>query len=99
MQAWMVAGQPARLVKILEIATRRAAKRYKDPVLPTHDNVSAIEREERRATVWQGFILDAIFGLNSSWGGSFKLSEIHCNLPTSQEQWRNKVRYNLESQS
>jgi hypothetical protein len=65
-------------------------ERYKQALLPVPK--SSLEREERLATVWQAFISDAVFSINSYWGQSMALEEMHCNLPTSSDEYRKKVR-------
>jgi hypothetical protein len=89
LQGWMAAGQPARLIKSLELANRRYANTHKEPMFPSPQ--TSLEREERLATVWQAFIIDSCFSINSYWAQSMDLDDMHCHLPTSAEEFRNNV--------
>ena len=53
------------------------------------------EREERLATVWLAYASEVGFAVNSSWAHSFELSEIHVPLPTSSDEFHQKVRGSL----
>ncbi|GFZ45511.1 hypothetical protein JCM24511_03237 [Saitozyma sp. JCM 24511] len=86
LQGWMAAGQPARLIKSLELANRRYANTHKEPMFPSPQ--TSLEREERLATVWQSFIIDSCFSINSYWAQSMDLDDMHCHLPTSAEEFR-----------
>jgi hypothetical protein len=52
---------------------------------------TAIEREERIATVWMAHIQDSGFALNSYWSQSMDWKELKCGLPTSNVEFRKKV--------
>ena len=89
LQAFILASQAPKLMKILELHNKNVPKRFKEPWLP--EAQSAIEREERLATVWITFLIDAAFSVNSCWAQSMDLAEVRCYLPTSQDEWRKKV--------
>ncbi len=89
LQAFMIGGHPSRLMKAMELHNKNVPKRYKEPLIP--EPRDAIEREERLATVWMTFVLDAGFAMNSFWSQSMDLAEVRCNLPTSAEEYRKKV--------
>jgi len=84
LQAFMIGGHPSRLMKAMELHNKNVPKRYKEPLIP--EPRDAIEREERLATVWMTFVLDAGFAMNSFWSQSMDLAEVRCNLPTSAEE-------------
>lgn len=89
LQGWIIAGTPARLLKALEFMNKNRRELYKDPIVG--DAKDCIEREERLATVWLAFIMDAAYTLNSYWNGSFDIDEIYCPLPVSAELFKNEV--------
>lgn len=79
MQAWILAGTPARLVKALELGNKNRPQRFKDPMLQAP--ATPIQREERLAAVWLTFMLDANFSINSFWNGTMELDEVWCAFP------------------
>ena len=83
MVGWIHAGNPARLIKALEMQNKNRPHRYKEPLVA--EATTAIQREERIATVWVAFVQDAGFSINSCWSGSMDLPEIRCPLPVSAE--------------
>jgi hypothetical protein len=90
LQGWLLAGTAPRLIKSLELGNRNHGfKRYKEPMLPPPK--TAIEREERIATVWMAHIQDSGFALNSYWSQSMDWKELKCGLPTSTVEFRKKV--------
>lgn len=90
LQGWLLAGTAPRLIKSLELGNRNHGfKRYKEPMLPPPK--TAIEREERIATVWMAHIQDSGFALNSYWSQSMDWKELKCGLPTSTIEFRKKV--------
>ena len=89
MQGWIIAGTPARILKSLEVMNRNKHERHKEPLAP--EPKDAIQREERLATIWMAFIMDAGFTLNSYWNGSMDLDEVFCNLPIAYEQFKETV--------
>jgi hypothetical protein len=90
LQGWLLAGTAPRLIKSLELGNRNHGfKRYKEPMLPPPK--TAIEREERIATVWMAHIQDSGFALNSYWSQSMDWKELKCGLPTSNVEFRKKV--------
>jgi hypothetical protein len=90
LQGWLLAGTAPRLIKSLELGNRNHGfKRYKEPMLPPPK--TAIEREERIATVWMAHIQDSGFALNSYWSQSMDWRELKCGLPTSTVEFRKKV--------
>jgi hypothetical protein len=52
---------------------------------------TAVEREERIATVWMAHIQDSGFAINSYWSQSMDWRELKCALPTSTFEFRKKV--------
>jgi len=85
-----MAGMAPRLIKSLELGNKNHGfKRYKEPMLPPPK--TAIEREERIATVWMAHIQDSGFALNSYWSQSMDWRELKCGLPTSTIEFRKKV--------
>lgn len=95
MVGWMLGGTPARLLKALEFMNKNRREQYKDPI--AEDPKDSVEREERLATVWMAFIMDAGCTLNSYWNGSMDIDEIYCPLPIDIETFRAKVRSDGES--
>jgi hypothetical protein len=89
MQGWLVAGTAPRMLKALEIMNKNKHVRYKEPLVG--EPTDCIDREERLATVWMAFIMDAGFTLNSYWNGSMDLSEVLCLLPVGYSDFRGKV--------
>lgn len=85
----MISGQPARLIKPLELTNKNIPKRLKEPLLP--DSCDRVEREERIAAVWMAFIIDSGYSMNSTWSQSMDLSEIWCHLPTSAADFASRV--------
>lgn len=89
-----MAGTAPRLIKSLELGNRNHGfKRAKEPMLPPPK--TAIEREERIATVWMSHIQDSGFAINSYWSQSMDFRELRCALPTSTEEFRKKVMLTL----
>lgn len=86
LQGWIIAGTPPRLLKALEFMNKNKRVQYKEPM--ARPSKSAIEREERLATVWMAFIMDAGYALNSYWSGSLELDELLCNLPVAAEEFK-----------
>ncbi|WRT64339.1 uncharacterized protein IL334_001271 [Kwoniella shivajii] len=85
MKGWMLGGQPARFLAVLELCNREPRKTYKVPLLsPPEDD---FQREERLITTWMAFVVDAGFAINSNWIPSMSLKETRCHLPTSAEDW------------
>jgi hypothetical protein len=80
----------------MEVMNRNERDSHKAPLLPAPKN--AFEREQRLATVWMTFILDAGFTLNSKWSGSMDLDEIYCNLPAHFEQFKSNVNALLQAE-
>jgi len=89
MQGWIVAGTPPRLLKALEVMNRNKNNHYKEPIMG--EPTDFIDREERLATVWMAFIMDAGFTLNSFWNGSMDLEEVMCQFPISFSEFKGKV--------
>ncbi|WWC99861.1 hypothetical protein V866_006770 [Kwoniella sp. B9012] len=86
MKGWMIGGQPARLLSVLELCNRQPkSNSHKEPLLgpPESDK----EREERLITSWMAFVVDAGFTINSSWAPAMALTEMKCNFPTSAQDW------------
>lgn len=88
LQGWIIAGTPPRLLKALEFLNKNRRETYKEPM--TEDAKDSVEREERLATVWMAFIMDAGYTLNSYWNGGFDLDEVWCPLPVDIETFRGK---------
>lgn len=90
LQGWLMAGTAPRLIKSLELGNRNHGfKRAKEPMLPPPK--TAIEREERIATLWMAHIQDSGFAINSYWAQSMDYRELRCPLPTSTAEFRKKV--------
>ena len=89
MQGWIVAGTAPRLLKALEIMNKNKHPRYKEPLVG--EPADSVDREERLATVWMAFIMDAGFTLNSYWNGAMDLDEVLCPLPISYSEFRGRV--------
>ena len=74
LQGWMISAFGPRLLQSLELMNVNRANSAKEPLLT--EAVDAFDREQRIATVWATFIMDAGFSLNSFWSGSMNLSEV-----------------------
>lgn len=75
----------------MEFMNRNKRIQHKEPLVPVPKD--AIQREERLATVWMAYIMDAGYALNSYWGGSMELDEVLCNLPIAADQFNLPVRW------
>jgi hypothetical protein len=94
LQGWLMAGVAPRLIKSLELGNRNHNfKRPKEPMLAPPK--TAIEREERIATVWMAHIQDSGFAINSYWSQSMDWRELKCPFPTSTYEFRKKVGLSL----
>ena len=90
LQAFMMSGHPARLMKAMELHVKNLPKRDKEPIFPV--TADSTQREERIATVWMAFIWDAGFGANTCWSQSMNIDEVMCNLPNSLGEMKKGVR-------
>ncbi|BEI81130.1 hypothetical protein CcaverHIS002_0202900 [Cutaneotrichosporon cavernicola] len=89
LRGWMTGALAGRIIKALEISTRNLRKADKPPLMDAPE--SDREREERVATVWIAYILEASFASNACWASSLTLDEIFIRLPTSSNEWNQRV--------
>lgn len=90
LRSWMSSGTPIRLIKALEISNRNPRKLGEKPALiGAAENDS--DREERLATIWLSYLNEAGFAANSAWAPNLELQDIRVPLPTSAEEFAQKV--------
>ena len=74
LECWAYSGLVARMILPLGLNVRSAELALKSVMLPPP--VDALEREERRITVWMAFYHDTIASSASGWGTSMSLDEL-----------------------
>lgn len=88
LRGWITGGVPGRLIKALEISTRNPRQTDKPPLMEAAEDDR--DREERIATVWIAYLVEAGFSSNSCWASSLHLEEIFIPLPTSHDEWHQR---------
>ncbi|ORX37390.1 hypothetical protein BD324DRAFT_446614 [Kockovaella imperatae] len=81
MQGWIISAFGPRLLHALELMNKNRANSVKEPLLT--EPRDTFDREQRIATVWATFIVDAGFALNSFWAGSIDFAELLTPFPAS----------------
>ena len=69
----------SRMILPLGLNVRSAELSLKSVMLPPP--IDAVEREERRISVWMGFYHDTIASAASGWGTSMSIDELSVPLP------------------
>lgn len=87
LECWAYAGLVARMILPLGLNVRSAELSLKSVMLPPP--LDALEREERRATVWMAFYHDTVASAASGWGTSMSLDELTVALPVSAKEFEN----------
>ncbi|WVO12766.1 hypothetical protein L204_100374 [Cryptococcus depauperatus] len=85
LECWAYIGLVARMILPLGLSVRSAELSLKSIMLPPP--IDALEREERRSTVWMAMYHDTIAGAASGWGSSMSLDELTVGLPVSLEDY------------
>lgn len=85
LECWAYNGLVARMILPLGLNVRSAGLSLKSVMLPPP--ADAIEREERRASMWFAVYHDTIASAASGWGTSVALDELVCHYPL---QWLNR---------
>ncbi|OWZ59311.1 hypothetical protein C356_01070 [Cryptococcus neoformans c45] len=96
LECWAYAGLVARMILPLGLNVRSAELSLKSVMLPPP--LDALEREERRATVWMAFYHDTVASAASGWGTSMSLDELTVALPVSAKEFENGSEF-MESNS
>lgn len=77
--AWMVSGVPPRLISSIGLGRRNIVESHQPGLL--QPPIDDIQREERLATIWMAFFVDASFAIHLNWAQSMNLEDIKCQLP------------------